>query len=142
LLASIEWLIYSFRKTSFNLKDLKEFIISPQELEYFYKVNDFEWKEDFLGGFLDFASFPSVMLKKKCGDCEDFAYLSQAILGDDHNAKLCFIYMKHTGHVILLIDDSNNFSIMSNQYHRTGFTNELDAINFFYGEDTFFHFLK
>lgn len=67
---------------------------------------------------------PKEMMKDKAGDCEDFAFLNQAILKDlGYETKVIWIYgnikskniKNHFSHAICIFRNNNKWQIMDNQ---------------------------
>lgn len=100
------------------------------------------WEEDPWGGALDFKSLPWVTIYSGGGDCEDIAAISSHIFRKiGKKARTFYIWSKDgSGHVILIVNEGEVRWLVSNTKVFGPFANDKDAINYFYGDNTMFHY--
>ena len=88
------------------------YITNPVSLEMWLHDN-FEYEKE----EKDIWKYPHQMIKDKKGDCEDFAFLSSAILTDlNIENRPMFLYQKskNKGHAITAVKQDGSWSYMDN----------------------------
>jgi len=85
LVAGTEGLFYNKEDGLSQLETVREDVTSAEEMIVWYREAGFEYADDPLWGYLDYASDPWVTILKNSGDCDDMALLNWYILHDRYD---------------------------------------------------------
>jgi hypothetical protein len=124
---SIKYL-HTRKKSIEILNNAKKNINSTRDLEDWYKNNNFKYSSD----KVDLSSLPWVTISRLGGDCDDFMSLAYEILKDKKECYRALIYIKGSGHAIVIIKEDDEFVLMSNMDRIKGFKTIDEAARYFY----------
>ena len=85
-----------------------------------WMISNMTWEQDSWGGFLDYPRDSKRTLKRKRGDCEDFAGLAMEVLKRNNIESFYFAVLEDSenlikkGHVVCLVKLNNSYYHIGN----------------------------
>lgn len=135
---------YDRAKMVKGVEELRESCDTGEDLEAWYEEVGFAWKEDPLGGVLDYASRPWVSFARKSGDCDDMATLAEYVLKGKYpevRRAQTNVSLREGHLVVVMRDNDGKWWMMSNQNCKGSFPDAETAVRSYYGDRTNFFYI-